>query len=50
MNLKEISVARITDLKDGEMKPVSIGDGNEILLIKKIFAVSTGLTMNPLCP
>jgi apoptosis-inducing factor 3 len=34
MNLNEIKVAKINDLKDGEMKSVSAGEGKEILLTK----------------
>jgi apoptosis-inducing factor 3 len=34
MSFKEITVAKVNDLKNGEMKNVSIGDGNEILLCK----------------
>ena len=34
MNLNEIKVAKVNDLKDGEMKAVSVGEGKEILLTK----------------
>jgi apoptosis-inducing factor 3 len=34
MNLNEIEVAKVNDLKDGEMKSVSVGEGKEILLTK----------------
>ena len=34
MSLNEIKVAKVNDLKDGEMKAVSVGEGKEILLTK----------------
>jgi NADPH-dependent 2,4-dienoyl-CoA reductase/sulfur reductase-like enzyme/nitrite reductase/ring-hydroxylating ferredoxin subunit len=34
MGLNEIKVAKVNDLKDGEMKAVSVGEGKEILLTK----------------
>ena len=34
MSLKEIKAAKVNDLKDGEMKAVSVGDGREILLTR----------------
>ncbi len=34
MSLKEFKAAKVKDLKDGEMKAVSVGDGKEILLIR----------------
>jgi len=34
MALKEFKAAHVNDLKNGEMKSVSVGDGKEILLVK----------------
>ena len=34
MGLNEIKVAKVNDLKNGEMKAVSVGEGKEILLTK----------------
>src|SRR3990172_4536128 len=34
MSLKEIKAAKVNDLKDGDMKAVSVGDGKEILLTR----------------
>ncbi len=34
MGLKEFKAAKINDLRDGEMKAISVGDGKEILLIR----------------
>src|SRR4030067_2841 len=34
MSLKEFNAAKVSDLKDGEMKAISIGDGKEILLTR----------------
>src|SRR3972149_4540178 len=47
MSFKEVSVARVNDLNNGEMKSFPIGEGNEILLSKideKFYAVGAHCT------